>query len=289
MSNEYPTISIVTPNWNGARFLEDTIKSVVNQNYPNLEYIIIDGGSTDKSVDIIRNYDDRLSYWQSKSDKGLYYALNRGFEKSTGEIMGWLNSDDMLHPNSLFTLAEIFQNQEIEWLQGVHSWFDEKGRVYQVEKVRLRSKYNYLLKHYHQGFSPFIQQESTYWRRSLWNKSGGYISTKYHIAGDFELWMRFFKNAELFLTNSLIGGFRYSGTGQFSIDNSKKYIEEADCIIDEYKLSEIEKENITFLKSKSFLDKVPYFRRNRYLKRNLLLNKPSQVNWDPNKRKFIIQ
>ena len=113
-----PRISIITPNYNQEDFLEQTILSVIGQNYPNLEYIIIDGGSTDGSVEIIKKYEKHLSHWVSEPDSGLYHALQKGFSRSTGEIMGWINSDDILHRKSLFVLAEVFStNDEIDWLQ----------------------------------------------------------------------------------------------------------------------------------------------------------------------------
>jgi glycosyltransferase involved in cell wall biosynthesis len=285
----YPKISIVTPNYNGARFLEATIRSVLDQNYSNLEYIIIDGGSTDGSVDIIKKYEDRLTYWVSEKDKGMYHALNKGFSKTTGEIMGWLNSDDMLHTNSLFTIAEILGNDGIEWIQGIHSWFDEFGRIFQVAGVRFRSKYPYLMKAYHSGFSPFIQQESTYWKRGLWDRAGAYISTDYHLAGDFELWMRFFKNGQLFLTGSLIGGFRYSVDGQLSIDSYQQYLEEADIIVEKYPIVPQEQNNIEFLQSSSVLDKIPLLRRRRFQRRNALLNDCKYCNWDPYSKRFSLR
>lgn len=86
----YPKISIVTPSFNQAEYLEQTILSVIDQNYPNLEYIIIDGGSADKSIEVIKKYENKLSYWISENDKGLYNALQKGFQKTTGEIMGWI-------------------------------------------------------------------------------------------------------------------------------------------------------------------------------------------------------
>jgi glycosyltransferase involved in cell wall biosynthesis len=91
----YPKITIVTPSFNQGEFLEETIQSVLNQGYPNLEYIIIDGGSTDKSVDIISKYSKELSYWVSEKDNGQSEAINKGFRKATGEIVTWLNSDDL--------------------------------------------------------------------------------------------------------------------------------------------------------------------------------------------------
>ncbi len=97
MNNTYPKISIVTPSYNQGQYLEQTILSVIGQNYPNLEYIIIDGGSTDNSIEIIKKYERYLAYWVSEKDKGHYHAVQKGFDKSTGEIMSWLNSDDILH------------------------------------------------------------------------------------------------------------------------------------------------------------------------------------------------
>ena len=126
----YPKISIVTPNYNMGAYLEETIKSVISQNYPNLEYFIIDGGSNDNSLEIIKKYERHLTYWISEKDNGMYHAIQKGFEKSTGEIMAWLNSDDMYHSNSLFIVAEIFDSfPQVEWLLGASTTFDEKGRT----------------------------------------------------------------------------------------------------------------------------------------------------------------
>ncbi len=144
--------------------------------------------------------------------------------------MGWLNSDDILHRKSLFSIAGIFQKfSDVEWLQGYPTVIDESGRIVYHRPHRF-SKYSFYLKEYHDGI--FIQQESTYWRRSLWNKAGAFISTSYKYAGDFELWMRFYLYSRLACTNALIGAFRMRNSGQISTDFYKPYILECDQIID---------------------------------------------------------
>jgi len=115
--SNYPKIAIVTPSYNQAQFLERTILSVLNQNYPNLEYIIIDGGSTDGSVEIIKKYERYLSYWVSEKENVQADAINKGFQKSTGQILAWLNSDDLYLPNTLVKIMNIFlRNKEITFL-----------------------------------------------------------------------------------------------------------------------------------------------------------------------------
>lgn len=225
-----PKISIITPNYNGDKFLEKTILSVLLQNYPNLEYIIIDGGSTDQSIEIIKKYESQITFWVSEKDNGIYDALQKGFAKSTGEIMGWINSDDMFHPKSFFTLAEIFNNHPtIEWVHGIATVFDDKDRTVYMRSA-LSNPYSLYIKDYKKD-GIFIQQESTLWRRSLWIKAGSNISQQYSLAADFELWIRFFRYAKLYTTSALIGGFRIR-EGQLSRTHYEKYISESDSIID---------------------------------------------------------
>ena len=189
----YPKITIVTPNLNGGLFLEKAICSIVGQNYPNLEYIIIDGASIDNSIEIIKKYSDKISYWISEKDNGMYAAIQKGFARSSGEIMGWLNSDDILHTNSLFHIAKIFQdNPNVEWIEGVNTLIDANDLITNVHIPANRHLYYYLLKLQDSKSFRYIQQESTYWKRSLWEKSGASLNVSLKYAGDYELWMRFF-------------------------------------------------------------------------------------------------
>ena len=227
----YPKISIVTVNYNKGKYIEETIQSVLNQGYPNLEYIIIDGGSTDNSVAIIRKYESQLAHWVSEKDSGMYDALQKGFSRSSGDIMGWLNSDDILHPKALFTIGEIFGCLPVEWIQGLPTVIDDFGKVVYTRAARNRAA-DFYNKKYHDGI--FIQQESTYWRRSLWEKAGSHISTDYKYAGDFELWMRFFQSSKLYNIQVIIGAFRFSESEQLSKNNYEKYLQESDSIVEKY-------------------------------------------------------
>lgn len=230
MSGQYPKISIVTPNYNKGQYLEETILSVIEQNYPNLEYIIIDGGSTDNSVEIIKKYEKYLAYWTSEKDNGMYEAIQKGFDKSSGEIMAWINSDDKYHLGAFSAVAEIFSTfKEIRWLTGAPTLWDKYGRCV-VKESTLWSKYKMYMGYcLERGI--YIQQESTFWRRSLWEQAGGQLNTSFKLAGDFELWLRFFRYAQLYTTEALLGGFRVYGTEQLSVAEYKRYLEEANLAL----------------------------------------------------------
>lgn len=223
-------ISIVTPSYNQAGFLEDTIKSVLSQNYPNLEYIIIDGGSTDGSLEIIEKYSDRLHFWCSEPDLGHYDAINKGFRKSTGEVMGWLNSDDLYFSFCLKTINSIFSElPPVNWLTTSRAaCWDFYGFCTDIATYKGFSKEAFLDGRYlpfpgrhHKSGYRFIQQESTFWRRNLWQRAGATIATEFDLAGDFDLWRRFYMHDDLHGVSSPLGGFR-ARQGQRS-ENIEKY------------------------------------------------------------------
>jgi glycosyltransferase involved in cell wall biosynthesis len=230
MKDHLPKISIVTPSFNQADYLEFTIKSVLDQKYPNLEYIIIDGGSKDGSIEIIQKYANKLHFWISETDKGLYNALNKGFSHATGDIMGWINSDDMYHPNALFTVAEIFSNlNEVNWLEGTATFYDEQNRTVAAQPAPKRSLLDFLAGNYR-----WIQQESTFWTRSLWHRAGGLLNENYKLAGDFDLWLRFFQQEKLYSTHALIGGFRMRSKNQLSLEQMESYEKEVELILAQF-------------------------------------------------------
>jgi glycosyltransferase involved in cell wall biosynthesis len=207
--------SVVTPSFNQNRFLEQAMRSVLAQEVEDLEYAVIDGGSTDGSVETIKAHAPRLAYWRSRPDRGYADALNEGFGRSTGEIMGWLNSDDMLTPWALRAAERVFRAlPEVEWITTLYPLvMDEEGVV-----IAARQSEGYNARAFYRGrnvplsprfYTCVIQQESTFWRRSLWERSGARLDDSLHMAGDFELWARFFKHAELYAVGTPLGCFRF--------------------------------------------------------------------------------
>lgn len=157
---------MVTAVYNGEAYLEDTIRSLVYQGYPNLEYIIVNDGSTDRTAEIIRDYERYLTAWINQKNQGLYAALNAGFARSTGEVMGWLNCSDKLHTGGLAVVGSVFATfPEIEWITGRPTGFNVLGMTTHIDDLRRWSRYRFLA-----GANQYIQQESTFWRKSLWER-----------------------------------------------------------------------------------------------------------------------
>jgi glycosyltransferase involved in cell wall biosynthesis len=227
-----PKISVITPSFNQGRFLEKTIRSILDQEYPNLEYIIMDGNSTDGSADKIRKYESRLSYWESRPDNGQYDAIQKGFDKSSGEIMAYLNSDDLYFPWTLQVVGEIFAAfPEMEWLTtSCTSATPPEGKFpllfnrYNRSHRRFFESRGSLLRQRH-----FLQQEATFWRRSLWEKAGARLETSLKYAGDFELWSRFYQHTTPVTVHIPLAMFRiHTEQKTASLD---QYILEAEAVL----------------------------------------------------------
>ena len=229
--DEWPTITIVTPCLNQAPFLEASIRSVLDQDYPHIDYIILDGGSSDGSREIIEKYAQHLSCWRSHPDDGQYAAIDEGFARGRGEIMTWLNGDDILRPGALKAVAAIFRRrEEVRWLTGRPNGIDAHGNdTWVLPSLPLWSRRRYLNKQYK---TPYIQQEGTFWRRSLWRQAGARMRTDLKLAGDLELWTRFFRHTQLFSADVKLAAFRTHGD-QKTNKLLESYDIEAELVLDE--------------------------------------------------------
>lgn len=185
----WPRISIVTPSFNQGQFLEETIRSVLLQGYPNLEYIIIDGGSTDNSVDIIRKYEPWLSYWVSEKDRCQSHAINKGFARSSGEILAWINSDDGYLPGTLSLAVSTMREQGAKLVVGGvfrHHPGDPKTPEAEYKQLVLD---DFIIR------SRTLFQAATFWARDVWMMAGT-LREDLHFAMDYELWLRMFPTAK---------------------------------------------------------------------------------------------
>lgn len=205
---DVPLVSIVTPSFNQATFLEETIQSVLKQDYPNIEYIIIDGGSTDGSIEIIQRYARHLAWWVSEKDQGQTDAINKGFAKAKGEIFAWLNSDDTYHPHAVSEAVTFLLNHpEVGMVYGDANLIDEEGRVVgkfparQTDYRRLRRGYVH------------IPQQAAFFRADLWRKVAP-LDPSFFFAMDYDLWVRLAKIAPLVYEPRLWANFRLHGSGK---------------------------------------------------------------------------
>lgn len=276
-------ISIVTPCLNSERYLEATIRSVtMPRGAYDLEYIIVDGKSKDATLDIIRANAAHIAKWISEEDQGLYDAIAKGFELSTGEIMGWINSDDIHFPWALDLVARLFTEfPQVKWISTLSpTSIDAAGDIAKVRKLAGFSKFAFL-DGVHVGFggvgdpgaTEFIQQESTFWRRSLWDAAGGAgVLRSYSLAGDFALWGSFIAHADLHGVEAPLGAFRVR-KNQMSTMNMDSYMKEVRGILADFR----RRENYSFL---SRVENVPA----KYTGKYLLKEK-----WDEAESKWVIR
>jgi glycosyltransferase involved in cell wall biosynthesis len=201
--SDLPRISIVTPSYNQAQFLEETIQSVLDQEYPNLQYIIIDGGSTDSSVDIIRQYEDRLAYWVSERDNGQVDAINRGFARATGDIVAWLNSDDTYEPGTFMAIKDVFHARPGPRLVYGEGWYIDEcsTRLRPCSFVRSTFSPNYLYNR-----DPILQQ-ATFWTRDLWEEVGP-LNESLNWVFDWDWFIRAYKKTKFHYIPRFLANYR---------------------------------------------------------------------------------
>lgn len=202
-------ISIVTPVYNSEKYLEKCILSIKNQSYENYEHIIIDGGSTDSTLSIIRKYAGTYNMrWISEKDNGMYDAICKGFAIATGDIYAWLNADDMYQPYALEIMNRVIEKKNCQWCTGIPVIYSPEGIMYDVPAIQ-PTNFRWLMKIGYPGKGGCgLQQESTFWTRRLWELSNGSEIRNYKLAGDIILWKKFAQYSELYYVNIIISGFR---------------------------------------------------------------------------------
>ena len=226
--------SIITPVYNGEKYIAETIKSVLSQkgNF-EIEYIIRDGGSTDGTTVIIKKYEEKLKnntwpiqcagitfQWASEKDGGMYDAINKGFTNATGHIFAWINADDKYLPGTFATVSNIFlYYPNIQWIKGINTTCDENGKTISLGTGTLYSR-EWLAAGIYGRNAYFVQQDSVFWKKSLWQKAHPQIS-QFRLAGDYALWTTFAKYEPLWSFNSRVSVFR-KRLGQLS-GNMQKY------------------------------------------------------------------
>jgi glycosyltransferase involved in cell wall biosynthesis len=208
LKSSEPLVSIVTPSFNQARFIESTIQSVLNQDYPRLEYIIVDGGSTDGSSEIIRKYEKRLAWWVSEKDQGQTDAINKGFAHAKGDILAWLNSDDIYVPGAVTAAVKLLrENSEPGLVYGGANYINEAGDVIgkfpaaQTDYRRLRQGYVH------------IPQQAAFFRSAIW-RAVGPLDPSYYFAMDYDLWVRIAALSQVKFIPQTWASFRLHSAGK---------------------------------------------------------------------------
>lgn len=227
--NQLPVISIVTPSFNQGDFVEWTVRSVFEQRYPKLEYIFMDGGSTDSTLENIEKYRNRFTHFESGPDGGQSAAIAKGFEYSTGEIMAYLNSDDVLMPGTLNFVAAYFRdNPAVDLIYGHRCIVNEVNEV--TGHMILPKHSNFLMRRW-----DLIPQESCFWRRSLLERAGN-VDPAYRFAMDYDLFVRFMDAGKFQRVNRFLAAFRVHQDAKTSTQMSTIGLQEIGKIHKKYRI-----------------------------------------------------
>ena len=205
---DLPLVSIITPSFNQAPYIEETIKSVLTQDYPRIEYIIVDGGSTDGTVDIIRKYNNKIAWWVSEKDKGQTDAINKGFGRSTGHIFAWLNSDDTYEPGAVSAAVNyLHEHPNVGMVYADCNFINENGKV--IGKFNSAQTSHKLIR---QGYV-HIPQQTMFFRADLW-KQVGPLDPSFYFAMDYDLWTRISARSEIKYVPQTWANFRLHTSGK---------------------------------------------------------------------------
>jgi glycosyltransferase involved in cell wall biosynthesis len=220
-----PKITIITPTLNHSRFIEETINSVLSQNYPNLEYIVLDGGSTDGTVEILKKYKNSLT-WISESDNGQIDALNKGLRMASGDVIAYLNSDDVYTPNMLIKIGSLFSNRpDITILTGKCINIDVNGNETRPFIKNYKNLWLWLQNDNNLKIMNYMSQPATFWRKEL-SDSIGYFNPEYRFAMDYDYWLRIAQTHKIHFVNEYLAKFRVYPTSITSSDSNKQFKEQ---------------------------------------------------------------
>lgn len=211
------------------KYIRQTLESVLSQGYENLEYIVVDGGSTDNTLAIISEYKEKISVLISEKDDGQYFAINKGLGIATGEIIGWLNADDIYFPWTLELLNQIFANDEIYWINGIPAYLNNEGLITNIYNQMSAKPGKYIRSGwFRRGVFGYLQQESMFWRRNV-TEVCGVLNAGYRLAADYDLWIRFAQKFELYSVALPLAAFR-KRQNSHSIVSKEEYEKEVSGI-----------------------------------------------------------
>jgi glycosyltransferase involved in cell wall biosynthesis len=223
-----PTLSVVTPSYNQAEFIETTIRSVLEESYPGIDYLVMDGGSSDGTVEILRRYEDQLRF-VSEKDGGQSAAVNEGFRRTSGEIIGWINSDDYYAPGALNFVGRYFADHpEVDWLLGRCPIIDRHGNEWRGWVTRYKEFFLHRYNYNRLIVENFISQPAVFFRRSLLERSGP-LDPAYHCAMDYHLWLRMGALSRPAVIDRVLAYFRVYGVNKMSAQFELSFAEDLDA------------------------------------------------------------
>ena len=271
-------ISVVIPCFNMEAYIEETLLSVVSQRYSKLELIVVDGGSTDGTMEILERYRPQISTLISEPDEGQYFAVNKGLRLATGDIVCWLNADDIYFPWTLKMVNHVFLNHpEISWISGATSTMREDGLIKSLGgKGMVKSRRKISRGYFRQSAYGYLQNEGMFWRREV-QEACGLVDTKYRLAGDFELWTRFAQKFDLLSVFTPLASFRTREDSR-SRALGKAYEEEVEIVVSKHRNAS--KPLRLLLSNNVHINQI---------RRMLSFSRGSVYYWNPLNRKYVLR